>query len=233
MTTYNSYEAAKIANPDSEIWASKLARCGRDNIFGTKVSLAELTNNYFKCNPADHCMTVEKFLADGNKFVEGDVIFNTYPRPTVDFICDADLNNYNELDEEDDDKRYILRAAALEEKPSEKVEWDGEGLQTVGVECWFNFKVAHPQKCKVKYIGKTVCVYESADGNEYSTLISEVAFSKIETEQQREDRQRLEAAYDLYCEWRGEMHESFYAFKRCNHDNWLSIVDKTNYRISK
>lgn len=54
--------------------------------------------------------------------------------------------------------------------------------------------------------------------------------SKPENQQQREDRERLEAAYDLYVTWRGEKPEALDTFKRCNHDNWLAIVDKTNYR---
>lgn len=229
MKTYNSYEAAKIANPESDIYKliSMDGFVFGDGL-GDLIRISSLQTDAKKCNPADHCTRYDDFLTLGHEFVDGDAFLNS--RGEVVIITNAQSNNRIV---DGDDKRFILRAVALEEKPSEKVEWNGEGLPPVGVECWFNFKVTHPQRCKVNYIGKTVCVYESADGNEYSTLISEVEFSKIETQQQREDRERLEAAYDLYCEWRGEMHESFDAFKRCNHDNWLSIVDKTKYRISK
>ncbi|CAM0101888.1 hypothetical protein VPH209E381_0010 [Vibrio phage 209E38-1] len=108
MTTYNSYEEAKIANPESEIFKSP----GVPKAFTARPN----SQLWFKCNPADHCMTIEKFLADGHKFAEGDLIFNSHPSPSVDCIRDEDLVDYNEFDEEDDDKRYILRAAALETK---------------------------------------------------------------------------------------------------------------------
>ncbi|ENI4487194.1 hypothetical protein ABXZ88_003065 [Vibrio fluvialis] len=55
-------------------------------------------------------------------------------------------------------------------------------------------------------------------------------FRKPETEAERNYWERMEAAYDLYRTWRGEAHESFDAFRLCNVDNWLAIVDKTGYR---
>ncbi|CAH9015467.1 putative lipocalin family protein [Vibrio phage 381E49-1] len=109
MKTYNSYEEAKIANPECEIYLDY-------SVFRTWRS--DQIKSGTKCNPADHCMTVEKFLADGHKFVEGDVIFNTYPSPTVDFISNSHLDNYNELDK-DDDKRFILLAAALKPRDND------------------------------------------------------------------------------------------------------------------
>lgn len=117
MTTYSSYEEAKIANPESEIWASKLARCGRDNVFGTKISLAELTNNYFKCNPADHCVTVERFFAAGYKFVGGDAYMDEDGHVMVvgeDIGCFIS-NQTTDIDSE----MHILRAAALKPRDND------------------------------------------------------------------------------------------------------------------
>ncbi|CAM0051744.1 hypothetical protein VPHF89G1_0004 [Vibrio phage F89 g1] len=59
--------------------------------------------------------------------------------------------------------------------------------------------------------------------------------SKPETPQQREERERLEAAYDLYCIMCGiEGYAKFdlIDFSKTKKDSavWLAIVDKTNYR---
>ncbi len=59
--------------------------------------------------------------------------------------------------------------------------------------------------------------------------------SKPETPQQREDRERLEAAYDLYSiDFKNSGHESFNYNQFIKDDYmrnfWIAIVDKTNYR---
>lgn len=53
----------------------------------------------------------------------------------------------------------------------------------------------------------------------------------VETPKQKEERERLEAAYDLYCTC-GIQHETvgFKEWSDCYSDVWLSIVDKTGYR---
>ena len=67
MTTYNSYEAAKVANPESEIWGNTTPS------FGVKSEMEIMEHSIFPCDIEDYCMTVEKFLADGHKFVGGDI----------------------------------------------------------------------------------------------------------------------------------------------------------------
>lgn len=63
--------------------------------------------------------------------------------------------------------------------------------------------------------------------------------SKPETPQQREDRERLEAAYDLYEESQHAIgcigYDDFDFFKKSDIQVkfWLAIVDKTNYRKEK
>lgn len=230
MTTYNSFEAAKIANPESDIY--KLI--GLDgfvfgNGLGDLIRITSLQTDAEKCNPADHCMTVEKFLSDGYELRENDLILNSvgsvicmdYPNSLDDFGV---LNSCSE-------KEYILRAAALEEKPSEKVEWVN------GDEClYMNSSEVH------KFIGvdptRNDFCYIKANCSAVN-WVKVAKLSKPETKQQREDRERLEAAYDLYCEWHEVMQFKvpleFDTF--CNAANvklqWAAIVDKTNYRISK
>ena len=110
MITYNSYEASKIANPNEVIYTA----CG--NFYALKGRFTVTTSEpLIACNPADHCMTVEKFLADGHKFVEGDLIFNTHPISCVEGIKRDFVDNYN-CPDIDDDKRYILRAETLKQK---------------------------------------------------------------------------------------------------------------------
>ena len=114
MTTYNSYEAAKIANPESDIYRVKSSSIGGYVALGAS-DFIELNDGDESslCNPADHCMTVEKFLADGHKFVRGDVV----DAGKVGVIeTGFEINAYNEPDG-GDSSIFILRAAALEEKP--------------------------------------------------------------------------------------------------------------------
>lgn len=262
MKTYNTYQEAKVANPERDIYKDKGGE------FGLRSELLRSVGPLDECNPADHCMTVEKFLADGHKFVEGDLILDGGVIWTVSDRVNSDTYIYtvksSNKPDTDDNERYILRAAALENQmnidnlatqtPEEKEaldlidttphqyemskfsgnEWNGEGLPPVGVECWFNFKVTHPQKCKVNYISDTICVYIGENGNEYSALTNEVTFSKIESPQQREERERLEAAYDLYetrhIDMSAPYHYDEFLKNKFTLDGFLAIVDKTNYR---
>lgn len=104
------------------------------------------------------------------------------------------------------------------ESPNGSV-WGGAGLPPVGVECWFNFKSRTPEKCTVKYIGDKICVYDDESGEEYSILLSSVEFSRIETEAERVERERLEwiekwaskikhIGTMTYKDILGEMHDS-------------------------
>ena len=66
-------------------------------------------------------------------------------------------------------------------------------------------------------------------------LVKVCDLSKPKTPQQREDRERLEAAYDLYVTHEGYIDNpvcSISIFSESNEpkNKWLAIVDKTNYR---
>ena len=115
MTTYSSYEAAKIANPESEIVT-------KDERFATKKSMSTYNlmvtsteDQWVICNPADHCMTVEKFLADGHTFVEGDIYLDNSNCVRIVGEFDVAVSSAN-ANGAFDNLLYILRAAALEEK---------------------------------------------------------------------------------------------------------------------
>lgn len=124
MTTYNTYQEAKIANPEREIYTGGNGFASGDGFALNAIRTVQLSVlDSYKCNPADYCMTVERFLADGYEFVEGDVFINSLGKvKTVTnnekWISTLNLRGFG------DDERYILRAAALEEKkPRTKVEY--------------------------------------------------------------------------------------------------------------
>lgn len=136
MKTYNTYQEAKIENPECEIAIVSRADAftppkgkfiavivNNDNRDGfsfadkSKSGWQNIRDGYYTiCNPKDYCMTVEEFLYDGHNFVEGDLVYNSYPKEKLDEIEIDDLLDYNILDCEDH-KRFILRAEALE-KPN-------------------------------------------------------------------------------------------------------------------
>lgn len=144
-------------------------------------------------------------------------------------------------------------------KNGDKPEWDGEGLPPVGTECDIlhqerddivigRGKIYHIDGSKVFILSdfiknypeeSTIKAFDSSL-NLYVMWINDgdVRFRKLETTQQREDRERLEAAYDLFVEWQLDEQtpidtirdfESFSKDKATTSD-WLRVVDKTNCR---
>ncbi|CAM0014447.1 hypothetical protein VPHK375_0082 [Vibrio phage K375] len=133
-------------------------------------------------------------------------------------------------------------------KSAGEVEWNGEGLPPVGVECeavfidhehkgYGEFLILgyHSNYVWMEYIGKL-----RNKSKHYTAKINMVKFRKPETPQQREDRERLEAAYDLYRTCNSEVGfntvNATYEWFVCSKiavDYWLRIVDKTNYRKEK
>ena len=59
--------------------------------------------------------------------------------------------------------------------------------------------------------------------------------SKPETEAERNERERLEAAMDLYNTYMNEwgLKANWYSLDKRNKSAFLAIVDKTNYRLTK
>ena len=144
---------------------------------------------------------------------------------------------------EESSKELTIEDLALEEKPSEKVEWDGEGLPPVGFECEMKYKHASKadwRACKVfaysNEMGVVAAIWHWTDYMwKHATIdVNGYEFRGIETPQQREEREKLEAAYDLYLDFYQDYnpcHDTIESFD-CSRDKdlWLRTVDKTNYR---
>lgn len=118
MNTYSTYQEAKIANPESEIYEND------NGEFGTREQLSEVVGQYVLCEPKDYCITVEKFLADGHKFVDKDLYLGDDGEIKIigkDVPAGVANNPVS-----DDDARFALRSAALNqtETPEEKEAFD-------------------------------------------------------------------------------------------------------------
>lgn len=110
MTTYNSYAAAKIANPDCEIYCAMISDGGRKGVYGVLAEIKAISGNYLRCNPADYCSTMKEFLEACFKIVEGDKFLGLDScAHNVGFKDVSYFANYIDGDE----CRYILSAAAL------------------------------------------------------------------------------------------------------------------------
>ena len=136
MTTYNTYQEAKIANPECEIYQLErnglFAHC--DHHKAELVRFIEFDSAGIKCNPADYCMTVEKFLADGYRFVDGDLYIDWKGCVRGVGMIGHSVDACNDVRYiEDSLGSYILRAAALEEKkPRTKVEYVKSDIESRG-----------------------------------------------------------------------------------------------------
>lgn len=262
MTTYNSYQEAKIANPENEIVVTTRKYIDE---FGVTFEFSPIVNSekyksgykhkyqdasprindgyYELCNPADYCMTLEKFLSDGNKLEVGDVIFGE-DEDDVDVVSsDLHCRSFN-MPVDADRHIYILRAAALEKIPTETPEEKEalDSIESVGEVEWENGdECVISQKSKSKWLvvgvsplakTSTVCVSNTGELKSFHTD----QLKKPETPQQREDRERLASAYDLYECGQSAIkcigYEEFNSFKNddCAVKFWLAIVDKTKYR---
>ncbi|CAM0061492.1 hypothetical protein VPH1220G2_0083 [Vibrio phage 1220 g2] len=113
MTTYNSYEAAKIANPESDIYphGDRFTTIGSALITGTK------------CNPDKHCMSMLTFHELDHKLIDGDLYQNEKGRVITVGALGFKEKHCNLLGYYvDPSKTYILRASALEDIPTETPE---------------------------------------------------------------------------------------------------------------
>lgn len=186
-----------------------------------------------------------------------DVVYST----NVETTCDAGLVNWGsvrkwrpsmqnwKIETPEEAEAFDIMAQDNEQlqnyEMGECVEWDGEGLPPVGVECELKYKHAtnaNWRKCKVFAYSNdhgSVAAVWHLDGEawyHHSINIREYEFRKPETEADRKERERLEAAYDLYCEYTNTSNSdakcySQHAFSNLVvKDKWLRIVDKTGYR---
>ena len=159
MKKYNSYAEAKIDNPDCEIY--KLLPRDITKEYSYFASERDMhgkllcTGSTFRCNPAEHCMTLEQFFDAGHKLVDGDTYLDSRGDVcVVGVVIAASKVNARNVN---DNKRYILRAKALE--PKLKSEWAN------GDECVIN------RKSKARWMvvgvnplrGSVVCVSDSGE----------------------------------------------------------------------
>lgn len=108
MSTYETYQAAKIANPESVIVQNQGNFEAVENIASSQMY------RWGECNPADYCMTVKQFLDAGHKFVEGDLTINRQGRVGKVGVV-ASVDSSNSPDNEVDKVILVLKAKALEE----------------------------------------------------------------------------------------------------------------------
>lgn len=233
MKTYNTYQEAKIENPEREIVTTSNGWAGDDylkgkfeplqNIKNGDISSHDLSEGGWKiCNHASYCMTVDQFLKGGNKFVDGDLIIGTDCNVKVVGI-DYGVGSAN-CNVGSDNERYILRAKVLEEP--KQVEWKNGDECVLGGEI-YTFGCVNP----VCDQGSVVVFDETGDHR--GCFIGEL--SKPETPEQREERERLEAAYDLYVAAQEAVDNNpidYCDFAKNSRQmrGALAIVDKTNYR---
>ncbi|CAL9963323.1 hypothetical protein VPHK165_0089 [Vibrio phage K165] len=242
MTAYNTYQEAKIANPESDIFFMH----NGDYRTGTWIDQHHFGRSSFTlCNPADHCIRYGDFLTLGYRFVDGDAFLSSTGEVVI--VTNAHANNRIMSG---DNKRFVLRAAALENIPTETPEEKEalDGIESAGEVEWKN-----GDECEIemqegvrRYLfgcecpnNQQTCIVFTKDGGGHMVMPFE-RLKKPETPQQREERERLEAAYDLYCHIAKMSNRSPYSFDQfasdsttCYRKEYLEIVCKTNYRKEK
>ncbi|AUR87914.1 hypothetical protein NVP1105O_71 [Vibrio phage 1.105.O._10N.286.49.B4] len=241
MTTYNTYQEAKIANNPSAIY--KL-----DNgefVTGGWIEYRNYGKHTFElCDPADYCMSMLMFYEIGLELIDGDMYQNE--RGIVCTVGDLGFEEQycNNLEgHADPSKVYILKSLALKDIPTETPEEKEvlDGIDSAGEVEWKSGDIAilyGDQVLVIAYHPNHPVVVVETNDNEYLNVgISDL--SKPETPQQRKDRERLEAAYDLFVcaaddgvavnpnlkDWKSKYPSVV--------KMWLRVVDKTNYRKEK
>lgn len=199
MIAYKTYQEAKIANPESEIYRNE-----SKTIFSCFVG--DIDSNgavVIECNPADHCMSLETFYNKNYELVIDDLYIDICD--TVVTVNDEIISYVNTRCPEDI-RRYVLKAAALQPDKAEKSagkpeqpQWDGEGLPPVGVECEFGYPAGKWNKGYYHGLTRAVSkmhIVEYIDGR-IETLGSLISFRKPETLEQKAAREREEAVREM------------------------------------
>jgi len=111
---YKSFEAAKIANPEEDIFKLE------DGSFVTgswiqKSNFGEYT--FTLCHAKDYCMPLEEFRDSDKKFIAGDYFLSVSGR--VVLIVEDDVSIANRMASVEG-QRFVLRAAALEGRAEEE-----------------------------------------------------------------------------------------------------------------
>lgn len=213
---YKTYQEAKIANPDSEVYYSAAQRLGDKGFFSTKENA---TGFHYKCKLEDHCISLESFLDSGNRIVKGDIIADKEGK-----VITVKAENVVNMPMKTDCEVYVIKAKALDNPVHEWVNGD---------DC-----VHFDRPSRVcAYIGKHPYVngHFVLSKNGSVRYVNENCLRKPETPEQKLDRQRLESAYHLACiagaidKWGREFtfdnfKQDWEAVKR-----WLAVVDEAKY----
>lgn len=123
-------------------------------------------------------------------------------------------------------------------------EWDGKGLPPVGVECEKIFdgisQIVTPLYYDDHKSGMVMFYYRDSGnsvGSDYDwCLVENCIFRKLESPEQKAERERLEAAFEVYLAFWSASKSTIITmnmseFKDCSDLNyWLAVVDKTGYR---
>ena len=218
---YPTYQAAKVANPDQEIYELS----GK---FQTGDTPARPGDKWELCNPADYCMTVKQFLDAGHKGVNGDLYLNKLGE-LQEIGVNGGEDWFNEPSPHDD-KRFVIKAKVLEEAKTYRYEKVTDSIFDLKEE----FERGELYFLPLSYNGLNQKDYEVIETSQMAGLMhkEDRIYRRIEvTERELE----LEAAYDLYCiyckvvDWPITPISEFKE-RDPDRDGMLAIVRKTGYR---
>lgn len=231
MGIYKTYKEAVIANGSVKGIFTDGKRFYTD---GTDLKYC----NIKPCNPADYLETLADFLAGGKRLVDGDYFVTAGNNVVSVGQKSVSAILVNKPGKTQDNHIYVVKAAAydietLEEKEAfdaidttpNQVEWKNGDDVVFGKDNRKGIYIA----CDTYNVGHVV--YSRGD----YFYVRGGDFRKPETAEQREERERLEAAYDLYCEVENADGDEPYDFDfwrtmERKAEGYLAIVDKTGYR---
>lgn len=108
MKTYNSYEEAKIANPESDIYVNNTP------VFGVKHCMERMDHQFYPCDVEDYCVTYNQC----DEFKSGMVVMDLSGVMKINYEVAKSLNTHKASGaiNSDWDECFILRAVALKEE---------------------------------------------------------------------------------------------------------------------
>ncbi len=124
MRVYGTYQEAKIANPECDIYNDTHGKFRPIKDAPT----SHFANGWELCKPQNYCMTVEKFLVDGHRLEIDDWVIGV--RGLTFQISSNEIDEWNVKSVTPmDSKLYILRAAALETKEPKRTKESYEKVE--------------------------------------------------------------------------------------------------------
>lgn len=124
MKAYKTYQEAKIANQDRDIFSLQ----GKYTCGGDEPLHPDLQGCYWThCEPSDYLMSVDMFINSGYKICAGDTFIDTDGKVETMTEIDALNNCIND----DDNKRYILKSAWIKDKIPTESPQEREALDMI------------------------------------------------------------------------------------------------------